>query len=107
MLKHVVNVFQAQLKEDVLFARYGGEEFVLALKGRTGLEGEALANQLRKSVEAQPLMTTEGVIPVTFSSGVAEAVKVKEETLYQLLNKADQALYAAKREGRNLVRVYV
>ncbi|WP_260871782.1 diguanylate cyclase domain-containing protein [Bacillus sp. X1(2014)] len=42
-------------------------------------------------------MTTKGVIPVTFSSGVAEAVKETEETLYQLLNKADQALYAAKR----------
>ena len=106
LLKHVVNVCQAQLKEDMLFARYGGEEFVLALKGRTGLEGEALANQLRKSVEMQPLMTTEGVIPVTFSSGVAEAAKETEETLYQLLNKADQALYSAKRGGRNQVRVY-
>ncbi|WP_335694155.1 GGDEF domain-containing protein [Neobacillus drentensis] len=90
-----MNVYQTQLKEDVLFARYGGEEFVLALKGRTGLEGEMLANQLRKSIEIEPLMTTEGVIPVTFSSGVAEAVK--EETLYQLLNKAVK-LYTLQNE---------
>ncbi|MEH7076558.1 histidine kinase N-terminal 7TM domain-containing diguanylate cyclase [Neobacillus drentensis] len=106
MLKHVVNVCQTQLKEDVLFARYGGEEFVLALKGSTGLDGEALANQLRKSIETQPLLTTEGVISVTFSSGVAEATEETEETLYQILNRADQALYLAKREGRNRVRVY-
>lgn len=106
LLLHGVKVCQSQLKEGTLFARYGGEEFVLALKGRTGLEGKALANQLRRHVEARPLITTEGVISVTLSSGVAEATKETEETLYQLLNKADQALYSAKREGRNQVHVY-
>ncbi|WP_235883162.1 GGDEF domain-containing protein [Metabacillus sediminilitoris] len=106
LLMHVIKVCQTQLKEGMLFTRYGGEEFVLALKGRTGLEGEELANQLRRHVEARPLITTEGVISVTLSSGVAEATKATEETLYQLLNKADQALYSAKREGRNQVRVY-
>ncbi|MBV7504390.1 diguanylate cyclase [Bacillus sp. sid0103] len=106
LLKHVVKVCQSQLKEGMLFARYGGEEFVLALKGCTGLEGEALANQLRREVETQPLLSSEGVISVTLSSGVAEATKEPEETLYQLLNKADKGLYSAKREGRNQVQVY-
>lgn len=106
LLKHVVSICQTKLKEDMLFARYGGEEFVLALEGGTAFTGEALANQLRKSVEEQPLITTEGVISVTLSIGVAETTGESEETIYQLLNKADQALYAAKREGRNQVRVY-
>ncbi|MBT2657636.1 diguanylate cyclase [Bacillus sp. ISL-18] len=106
LLVHVVKVCQTQLKEDILFARYGGEEFVLALKGWTVVEGEVLANKLRKQVEAQPLLTTEGVISVTLSSGVAEAMEDTEETLHQLLNKADKALYSAKREGRNQVQVY-
>lgn len=106
LLKHVVKVCQTQLLEGMLFARYGGEEFVLALKGCTLFEGEAIANQLRKSVETEPLITTDGVISVTLSSGVAEATKETEETLYQLLNKADKALYSAKREGRNQVHVY-
>ncbi|WP_025727373.1 histidine kinase N-terminal 7TM domain-containing diguanylate cyclase [Heyndrickxia ginsengihumi] len=107
LLMHVVNVCQRQLEEGMLFARYGGEEFVLALKGSTVLEGEALANQLRQQVETQALVTDEGVISVTLSSGVVEATKGEEETLYQLLNKADKALYSAKREGRNQVHVYV
>ncbi|MEK5040659.1 histidine kinase N-terminal 7TM domain-containing diguanylate cyclase [Sporosarcina sp. FSL K6-3457] len=106
MLRHVVKVCQTQLEEGILFARYGGEEFVLALNGSTALEGEALANQLRRHVEAQPLITAEGAISVTLSSGVAEATQETEETLHQLLNKADIALYAAKREGRNRVCVY-
>jgi diguanylate cyclase (GGDEF)-like protein/PAS domain S-box-containing protein len=107
LLVHVVDVCKAELKEGMLFARYGGEEFVLAMKGCTVFEGETFANQLRKAIEEQPLITTEGVISVTFSSGVAEVSNETNETLYQLLNKADKALYAAKREGRNQVQVYV
>lgn len=106
LLVHVVDVCRAQLKEGMLFARYGGEEFVLALKGCTVVEGATFANQLRKAIEEEPLITTEGVISVTFSSGLAEASNETTETLYQLLNKADKALYAAKREGRNQVQVY-
>jgi diguanylate cyclase (GGDEF)-like protein len=99
-------VCRSLLKEDMLFARYGGEEFVLALKGRTALEGEALANQLRETLESHPLIAGDGVISVTLSGGVAEASKVPEETLYHVLNQADKALYTAKREGRNQVCVY-
>ncbi|WP_419392984.1 histidine kinase N-terminal 7TM domain-containing protein [Cytobacillus praedii] len=106
MLIHVVQVCQVILKEDMLFARYGGEEFVLALKEGPEIKGEDLANQLRKSVEAQPLITDQGDISVTLSLGVAESAIDAEETLYQLLNKADQALYLAKRNGRNQVHVH-
>ncbi|MCM3790360.1 GGDEF domain-containing protein [Domibacillus indicus] len=51
-------------------------------------------------------MTTKGVLSVTLSLGMAEATKEDEETLYGILNKADKALYSAKQEGRNRVRVY-
>lgn len=106
LLIHVVKVCQTQLKEGQFFARYGGEEFVLALKGYTASDGEALGNLLRRTLENQPLITTEEVISVTLSFGVAEAMKEVEETLSQLLNKADKALYSAKQEGRNRVHVY-
>ncbi|WP_258232159.1 GGDEF domain-containing protein [Priestia megaterium] len=48
----------------------------------------------------------EETISVTLSLGVAYAAKQKNDTLDDLLNKADIALYAAKQNGRNLVRVY-
>ncbi|PMC35461.1 diguanylate cyclase [Bacillus sp. UMB0899] len=106
LLKHVVKICQTQLSEGELFARYGGEEFVLALNGYTALEGKEIANKLRRYVETKPLQTDENLVYVTLSSGVAEATKGKEETLNQLLNHADKALYTAKHEGRNQVQVY-
>ncbi|MEH7110718.1 GGDEF domain-containing protein, partial [Bacillus sp. JJ1764] len=86
--------------------RYGGEEFILSLKGYSATEGESFANQLRTIILEQPLHTAEGNISVSFSSGVSEASFEAGETLHQLLNKADKALYAAKRAGRNQVQIY-
>ncbi|MEK4387148.1 GGDEF domain-containing protein [Solibacillus sp. FSL W7-1464] len=107
LLVHVVNACQTQLLEGRhFFARYGGEEFVIALKGFDEAEGEILANQLRTAIEQAPLMTEAGSLSATLSIGVAEVVDWTEETLYQLLHKADTALYAAKEEGRNRVKVY-
>ncbi|WP_328248059.1 GGDEF domain-containing protein [Priestia megaterium] len=82
------------------------EEFVLALKGYTLSEGETLADQIRRHVETQPLLINEETISVTLSLGVAQAEKQENETLDELLNKADIALYAAKQHGRNQVRIY-
>lgn len=106
LLVHVVKACQSQINEGMLFARYGGEEFVLALTGMTASEGMALADQIRRHVGTQPLITAGEVISVTLSGGVAEASSESEETIYQLLNKADKALYSAKRAGRNQVHRY-
>lgn len=106
LLVHVVKVCQTQLKEGQFFARYGGEEFVIALKGYTESEGVVLGNQLRSILKMKPLIVNEENISVTLSIGVAEAIEGIEETLYQLLHKADTALYSAKQEGRNRVHVY-
>jgi diguanylate cyclase (GGDEF)-like protein len=103
LLKHVVQVCKSVLDEEMLFARYGGEEFVFALKGN---KGEAAANELRQQVEANPLVSKNMKIFVTVSLGVAEATIADDETLNQLLLNADKALYAAKREGRNMVKVF-
>lgn len=106
VLQHVAKACQTQLNGEEFFARYGGEEFVLALKGYTLSEGESLASQMCSYLETHPLVTAEEVISVTLSFGVAGATNENEETLYQLLNKADEALYLAKDEGRNRVHVY-
>lgn len=104
VLVHAAKICKAHLKGGQIFARYGGEEFVLALKG-SAAEAKAIADDLRKSLQLQPLTIAEDEISVTLSLGVAEAM-ADEETLYQLLNKADQALYSAKQKGRNRVEVY-
>jgi diguanylate cyclase (GGDEF)-like protein len=106
LLKHAVNIFRDQLTKEQIFARYGGEEFALSLNGYTALEAEFLGNRLRKSLAIQILQTSEGTIPVTFSMGVAEAIQDTQETVDQLLNKADKDLYSVKQSGHNQVKVY-
>lgn len=106
VLQHVAKVCQSQLNEGDVFARYGGEEFVLALKGCSAAEGRAAANRMRVQIEQHPLEVDGHILAVTASLGVAEAAKGPGETLTQLLNKADHALYQAKNSGRNQVGVY-
>lgn len=106
MLVHVAQICKAEMGEHILFARYGGEEFVLALPGYTLAEGENFANYLRFCIEQKPLVENEKLVTITSSFGVSVTTGAVEETIHQLLHKADEALYAAKRAGRNQVRVF-
>ncbi|WP_268807890.1 histidine kinase N-terminal 7TM domain-containing diguanylate cyclase [Metasolibacillus fluoroglycofenilyticus] len=103
VLAHVAQVCKSQLKDKELFARYGGEEFVLALPNYSVVEAEQLGNQIRQAIENTPLVKDDIVVATTISGGLAEAAKEIEETLYQLLNAADKALYRAKHNGRNCI----
>lgn len=70
------------------------------------MEGETFAEHLRQQIEAQPVMVDGQWINVTSSFGIAELTDNPEESLMQLLHSADEALYAAKRGGRNRVCIY-
>ncbi|MFC6464712.1 diguanylate cyclase [Marinilactibacillus sp. GCM10026970] len=107
LLEHVVRICQSYLVNEELFARYGGEEFVFAIKNCPQVQAERLANRIRVAVERTPLITSEGELSVTLSLGVVESIKEIGETVSDLLNKADKALYQAKETGRNKVNVYI
>lgn len=85
--------------EDVA-ARAGGEEFVLVLPGTPLAGGRVVAERLRERTEALDLGLP---APVTASFGLAEYRA--GDTPSSLLQRADEALYAAKRAGRNRVEV--
>ena len=88
-----------------LLARYGGEEFVILLP-ETDLERCArVAERLRGRIAGTRIETPEAAITVTASLGIASLEGDKRITLAELLNQADQALYAAKQAGRNRVHV--
>jgi diguanylate cyclase (GGDEF)-like protein/PAS domain S-box-containing protein len=106
LLVHVVAICRRLLSANMLFARYGGEEFVLALPSTTLQEGIVIAERLCAAMEDEPLVTASEVIVATASFGVAEAAISRDETLDTLLQKADEALYASKRNGRNRVSAY-
>jgi diguanylate cyclase (GGDEF)-like protein len=92
------------LEQAVLVARYGGEEFALLLPGLDVTRAATLAEDARKSIE--DLMITHAEAPrglVTISIGVESLVPKQGEAAADLVEAADNALYAAKRNGRNAV----
>ncbi|MCR6629802.1 MAG: diguanylate cyclase [Magnetospirillum sp.] len=104
VLKQVVEVCRANLREVDVFARLGGEEFA-ALLPQTAMPGaHGLAERLRRAV-AEMLVPIAGQdVRVTISVGVAE--RHSDETRFDhLLGRADQALYCAKQAGRDRVEI--
>jgi diguanylate cyclase (GGDEF)-like protein len=91
-----------RLRNSDVFGRWGGEEFGLILPATDRPGAMRLAEEVRASVEALELQAPDsGTIAVRMSAGVAIAPsdsELKSATLYRL---ADQALYAAKHQGRN------
>lgn len=89
-------------KEDVV-ARYGGEEFALIALGVSLEETEELAERLRVRILETPMPAPVGNI--TVSLGISSPESTGVETAAEVLNRADAALYCAKKSGRNQVVV--
>ncbi len=88
-----------------LAARYGGEEFVFILPG-TDLKGaSSLSETLRARVELLGIHHADSPVSqwVTISLGVTAAIPSADSSPFELIRASDQALYQAKREGRNRV----
>lgn len=88
--------------EDV-FARYGGEEFSVLCRGVGLASAGILADRLRALIEQYPFEHEGKRLPVTISAGVAAYPEVDAKTSVELIAAADEALYEAKRTGRNRV----
>lgn len=84
---------------DNTFGRYGGEEFLLVLPHTPQSGAMQCVERIRRSVNASPFETSSGPLVATFSAGIAEYTR--GETVVETLNRADAALYKAKKNGRN------
>jgi diguanylate cyclase (GGDEF)-like protein/PAS domain S-box-containing protein len=102
---HVIHIAKRELPEETVFARYGGEEFVLAMPSCPLSIAAALADRIRRRLKEEPLVSGNGLIFITSSFGVAQS-DAAGSTLESILRDADEALYRAKREGRNRVRIH-
>ena len=85
--------------------RYGGEEFVVCLPGADKSKSRAVAERVRKKVEEMKIMLPDGSqsIRITASFGAASLSLESKEDADSLIKRADEAMYTAKREGRNRV----
>ena len=84
--------------------RYGGEEFVIILPGCDGKSIAGIAERLRKTIGDERMDTPKGKIPVTVSLGAAVSTGGKD-SVQSLVKAVDNALYQAKKKGRNCVEI--
>ncbi len=102
VLREVAKTLQAQIRETDLCARYGGEEFSVVLP-RTSLNGALTVGERIRTAIAQGGYEGERL---TVSVGIAGLPGAGSTSPELLLRAADEALYLAKREGRNRTRLY-
>jgi len=106
-LKTVTRVVESNSRTEDFVARYGGEEFIVVLPGIKIAKAVEIAEKMRKSVADAKIAASSKDIPegfekATISLGVAS---LRKEGIKDMLERADKALYAAKREGRNKIKV--
>jgi diguanylate cyclase (GGDEF)-like protein/PAS domain S-box-containing protein/putative nucleotidyltransferase with HDIG domain len=101
VLQHIAAILKSLVREIDLVSRYGGEEFCILLP-HTDLAGASqAAERFRQAIESRPC----GAISLTASLGVS-VLGADIASPQELLNRADEALYAAKRAGRNRVHCW-
>jgi diguanylate cyclase (GGDEF)-like protein len=102
ILRTVARRCRQNIRDVDILGRYGGEEFAILLPETDLPAARQTAERLRQSVAETPVPTERGDIAVTISLGVARATESTSDVA-ALLDRADAALYAAKRAGRNCV----
>jgi two-component system cell cycle response regulator len=105
VLRSVGQLLASVIRSEDVLVRYGGEEFAVILPGATTLGAALLAQRARCALE-ESVVDADGVpLKVTASVGVASVERGQSWSSQELMRAADDALYLAKREGRNRVHI--
>lgn len=104
VIKAAANGLKEGLREMDIVGRWGGEEFVMLIPASSIDMAQSIAERARSKLERMNIDTPTGSVSVTASFGVAFG-SAASESLSDLLARADNALYEAKNNGRNQVRL--
>lgn len=100
-LKHLARVVMATIRPHDILARFGGEEFVILLPNTRIEDAIKAMARVQRELTREFFMAGNEKILITFSCGVVEVMK--DEDPYVAISRADAAMYAAKRSGKNRV----
>lgn len=102
VIRHLSDTLRQRVRDSDIVARMGGEEFIVMLPDTDAKGAQILAEELVKVVALRPAPVAG---KVTISAGVSQ-LDMKQEDLAEMLKGADEALYVAKRSGRNQAVVH-
>jgi diguanylate cyclase (GGDEF)-like protein len=100
VLRHVGYTLRDHIRHPDIAGRYGGEEFLILLPSTASAEAAEQAERLIQYVRETQVRVKDQLLSVTISIGVAQ-FRPDEDTWDTLLNRADNAMYEAKSNGRN------
>lgn len=101
VLKIIAQELSKRLRKTDFIARFGGEEYVILLPETPLAEGKKLIETLRLVIQACPFHFRGEPVTITFSAGIGQVCP--QESLDDAFERIDQALYAAKKAGRNTI----
>ena len=102
VLQELAARMRASVRNIDMVCRTGGEEFIAVLPATDLRVAEKIAERMRKAISARPFNAAAVPINITVSIGIA-AIEGPDGNIEELLKRADQALYRAKRDGRNRI----
>lgn len=105
ILRELGQIAMKSVRSEDVFARYGGEEFAVVCRGISLKACARLGDRIRRLVESTQFVHDERTINVTISVGVSGIPNVAARSAEELIAAADEALYAAKKAGRNRVMI--
>ena len=104
VIRHTAEVTRNNIRQSDSAGRYGGEEFGIILPETDAESARVICERIREAIENSTVSTTAGDIRYTVSMGIAQLTETPENYM-QWMQKADEALYKAKENGRNKVVV--
>jgi diguanylate cyclase (GGDEF)-like protein len=105
LLKLIVHCIQEELRDTDIVARYGGDEFVVMLPETFAAGAAGVGSRIRLRVQESVLDTRDAMVRSTVSIGIASFPE-HGESLDEMIEKADAAMYASKEAGKNRVTVW-
>ena len=104
VMKFLATILKEEVRAFDLVARYGGDEFIIMLVNANQGQAYSIAERIRSAVAKTPVTVDSRTLNIHLSGGIS-SFDAKDPELKVILKRADDALYRAKRQGRNRVEI--